>query len=535
MKDDEGANKGTTCTVRMDLCSGANKYDVSNLKTDYTIGKRSFVFGAGDNVAMLQTASGAVPDENFFETLETAVESEATTGKTIKLCNDCDENVTVGKACTIDTNGFDFTGAITAVEGYSVVESDGKYVISMPDPADVLVEKVEVATIVDQVVSADWLEENNIDANASQDEIQAAVQEKLKEEDTNGNAKWENLVLGQKADETAAVTAANGGTETTANIEVSFEVPTDAETGDKIDTGYTVKYAFDKADENGVVTNVTESVATTPTLDFTEVTANEPTYFKMRAVLEATDNSGVTSEVPVDKTIGVVKVASDAEVTIIPVPWQSLGDSDITATELVHAASLTKDDVLTVYDSNGNSKSWSVNEKGEWALVTTYEMDESQQTQQAQPQVNDGLKRGQAAILTRSKPKETEIVLIGQPPTNTVDKVETDLAPVKEDGEPTWNLVASPKMEAVAVADVASSNTSDEIIVPTAGTPKHYTYKEGKWGYTGKVSEMEVTLPGGVKTTAVQFGHKTDDPNVPAGTGFWYLNKDTSTDKKIAW
>ncbi len=519
LKSDSNDNIGTTCRFNLDLCSGANKYDVSKLKSIYTIGSRSFVFGAGDNAAMLQTAAGAVPDENFFATLAAAVASETTTGKTIKLCNDCTEVLTVNKSCTIDPNGFAFTGALTPGEGLSVKAVNGVYVFSAPDPADVFVEQVNVQN----VVSDEWKTDNGLSADATQEEVQEA----LKQTDGNGNARWENLVIGQKADEAAAVTAANGGTETTVDVAVTFEVPKDK-------TGYTVTYAFDKVDisTGDVVENGAGEAKEAPTLDFKEVKANEPTYFKMRAVLEASDDRNVTAEVPVEKTIGVFKVESDAAVTIIPVPWQSLGNGDIKATELVHAASLSEDDELTVYDSKGNSKSWRVNDAGEWIPVPTYEMVENQQTQQVQSQVNDDLKRGQGAILKRSKPKETEIVLIGQAVTS--ETVETTIAAAGT--EPSWNLVASPKMKQVEVGTVAGANTSDEIIVPTAGTPKHYTYKEGKWGYTGKINEKTVRLPNGKTTTAVQFGRKTGDTDVPAGTGFWYLNKDSSNNsKKIAW
>ena len=535
VSDSNGANAGTVCTEMIELWEDVRASDYSSTghkltNTVFIVGQKRFTIGAGNNVAMIRPETGAA---TFYETLSNAVAAVAD-GGTIMLANDCDNNVTVEKACTIDTNGFKFTGEIETAGGYSISESDGVYVVKAPDP----VEQVNVENVVSNVVSDEWLEANEISTeNKTPEEIQAAVQEVLSETDDNGNAKWENLVIGQKADEKAAVTAANGGTETTANIEVSFEVPTNAETGEKIETGYTVTYAFDQVDTAGkVVDGGAGEAKEEPTLDFDKVEENEPTYFKMRAVLEATDNSGVTAEVPVEKTIGVFKVASDAEVTIIPVPWQSLGDTDIKATELVHAASLSEDDELIVYGADGKSQTWIV-KNGEWtAPVAEYTIggDVSEPQQEEQQEAAE-LSRGQGAILKR-KDTTKEIVLIGQAVTNATETVETPIAAATSSTEPSWNLVASPKMEQVEVGTVAGENKSDEIIVPTAGTPKHYTYKNNAWGYTGKISETEVTLPGGVKTKAIQFGHKTDDPNVPAGTGFWYLNKDSSnTEKKITW
>ncbi len=522
-----GANAGTVCTEMIELWEEVRASDYSSTghkltNTVLIVGQKRFTIGAGSNVAMIRPDVGAA---TFYATLDAAV-AAVVDGGTIMLANDCDNNVTVEKACTIDTNGFKFTGKIETTGGYSISESDGVYVVKAPDPADL----VNVENVVSDVVSEEWLEANEISTEGkTTEEIQAEVLEKLNEEDTNGNAKWENLVIGQNADEKAAVTAASGGTETTANIEVSFEVPTNAETGEKIETGYTVKYAFDKTDSTGTLEGEAQD---NPTIDLKGVKENDPTYFTMRAVLEATDNSGVTAEVPVEKTIGVFKVESDAAVTIIPVPWKSLGDEDIKATELVHAASLSDDDELIVYGADGKSQTWIV-KNGEWtAPVAEYTIgDDVSEPQQEEQQEAAELSRGQGAILKR-KDTTKEIVLIGQAVTS--ETVETTIAAAGT--EPSWNLVASPKMEQVAVDTVAGENTSDEIIVPTAGTPKHYTYKDNAWGYTGKIGETEVTLPGGVKTTAVQFGRKTDDTSVPAGTGFWYLNKDSSNnDKKITW
>ena len=533
-----GSNAGTVCRMMIELWDSSrapdyhdpdNKHMLTN--TVLIVGEQRFTIGAGANKAMIRLEVGAA---TFYATVTDAL-AAAEDGGTVMLANDSEDDVVFAKVgtYTIDANGFAFSGSVTAAEGFTVAsQGEGVYVVTSNPAA-----KIDVETVVSQVVSAEWLEANEIVTEGKTDEeIQAAVQDVLNEKDDNGNAKWENLVIGQKADESAAVTAANGGTETTANIAVSFDVPKD-ENGDAVETGYTVKYAFDQVDTAGeVVENGAGEAKDEPTLDFEEVAENKPTYFKMRAVLEASDNSEVKAEVPVEKTIGVVKVASEAEVTIIPVPWQSLGDGDIKATELVHAASLSDDDELIVYGTDGKPQTWVV-KNGEWtAPAAEYTIGGGDSVpQQEEAQEAAELKRGQGVILKRSKPTETEIVLIGQAVTDAAP--ETPIAKATAE-EPSWNLVASPKMEAVAVADVAGDNTADEIIVPTAGTPKHYTYKKNAWGYSGKIAETEteVTLPDGTKTKVVKFGHKTDDTNVPAGTGFWYLNKDSTTsEKKITW
>ena len=130
--------------------------------------------------------------------------------------------------------------------------------------------------------------------------------------------------------------------------------------------------------------------------------------------------------------------------------------------------------------------------------------------------------------MKRSDPSKP-IYLMGMPPTS--DAVATTLAAASGEG-PSWNLLASPKLEAVDL-QTSGFSTADEIIVPTAGTPKHYTYKDGKWGYPGAEETITKTLPGGKTITIIRTTYVTDDTEIKPGTGFWYLNKGTS--KTINW
>ena len=117
---------------------------------------------------------------------------------------------------------------------------------------------------------------------------------------------------------------------------------------------------------------------------------------------------------------------------------------------------------------------------------------------------------------------------MGMPPASDDTASTTLTAPAS--GETSWNLLASPKLEAV---NFGKFNTGDEIIVPTAGTPKHYTYKNNAWGYPGATTTEVKTLPNGTKVTVIKTEHKTDDTTIAPGTGFWYLNK--GGQKTIEW
>ena len=297
-------------------------------------------------------------------------------------------------------------------------------------------------------------------------------------------------------------------------------------------TGYTVKYAFDKVDDAGsVLANGTAQA--NPQLDLTQVsTAGTPAYFKMRAVLESNDESHTfTAEVPVEHTVGVLKVASDTTYTILAVPWKSFHNTDVNVAELVHAASLSENDMLSAYDESGNVKSWYV-KNGVWASATDVSVSGEQQTVGAQVDPTTFyIARGKGVWLKRSN-TSMPIYLMGMPPASDDTATTTLTAPAS--GETSWNLLASPKLEAVNIATGAfKDNTGDEIIVPTAGTPKHYTYKNGAWGYPGATVTSTKKLPNGQTIQVISVEHKTDDTTITPGTGFWYLNK--GGEKTISW
>lgn len=111
------ANKGTTVNLRIDLCVGSNEAPTSK----YALMSEYAVIGAGSNEAMIQPASGKA---TFYATISAAVEA-AEAGATIKLCNDVTstDEITISKACTIDTNGMTFKGSIVAGQGCELTTS----------------------------------------------------------------------------------------------------------------------------------------------------------------------------------------------------------------------------------------------------------------------------------------------------------------------------------------------------------------------------------------------------------------------------
>ena len=518
--DVNSANSGTVATIELELCHSNRTTHVLN--RDYAIATCRYMLGGW------KAAIDRGQTRSVYNSLTAAV-ADVRDGETILVGADTSENVTFNNPGTyvINEYGFAFTGSATAKDGYDFAETTGTdangfvthtYVVSAAGPAH----PADYVVIPSEHLT-EWESDNGITTGSTESEIRDA----LKKEDENGIAKWENVVMGQNGAVAPAIETSTNGTETVADMVVSFKAPEN--------TGYTVKYAFDKVDNAGSVL-ASGTAQANPQLDLTQVTtAGTPAYFKMRAVLESNDHS-ITTNVPVEHTVGVLKVDSSATNTIIAVPWKSFHNTDVNVSELVHAASLSEDDRLQVwdYDDEGKlkSKSWRVRKDGErgvWVKMTEQQEDGSQVV--TPDPAGFGIARGKGAWLMRrdtSKP----IYLMGMPPTS--DDTATTTLDAASGEDPSWNLVASPKLEAVDIASKFKDNTDDEIIVPTAGTPKHYTCKSGAWGYPGATVTETKTLPNGQTITVIKTEHKTDDTTITPGTGFWYLNKG-NTSKTISW
>ena len=510
--DVNSANPGTVATIELELCHSNRTTHVLN--KDYAIATCRYMLGGW------KAAIDRGQTRSVYNSLTAAV-ADVRDGEMILVGADTSENVTFNNPGTyvINEYGFAFTGSATAKDGYDFAETTGTdangfvthtYVVSAAGPAH----PADYVVIPSEHLT-EWESDNGITGST-----EAEIREALKQEDANGIPKWENVVMGQNGAMAPAIETSTNGTAEVADMVLSFNAPEN--------TGYTVKYAFDKVDNAGSVL-ASGTAQANPQLDLTQVTtAGTPAYFKMRAVLESNDEKHTfTTNVPVDHTVGVLKVASDTTYTILAVPWKSFHDTDVNVAELVHAASLSEDDMLQAYDGDGNVKSWYV-KGGVWVPAT--DVVDGAQTPKSDPAAF-GLARGKGVWLKR-KDTTKPIYLMGMPPASDDTATTTLTAPAS--GETSWNLLASPKLEAVNIANGAfKDNTDDEIIVPTASTPKHYTYKNGAWGYPGATVTSTKTLPNGQTIQVISVEHKTDDTTITPGTGFWYLNK--GGEKTISW
>ncbi len=349
---------------------------------------------------------------------------------------------------------------------------------------------------------------NYFDAAAEVDASGMAAAELIETAD-NGLQKWQNYVLGQDDSEPVKVASVQGESVESVTIASSFGTPA---TG----SGFTVEYQIDAVDANGaVVAAGTPQGSASFTLDLTQVKSNA--LFKVKATMK---KEGVEVPVETENTIGVLVVTNAPATAIIGVPFKSLSDDGgISVDNLVQTANLTAGDKLKAYDTDGNLQAWTLNANKQWEADIVVGGGTSAQSADAN---TIKLDRGKGVWLTRQNP-ETPIYLVGAA---SADSVKTKLDTPVAEGAQAWNLVAPPSLEPVNVATLLDGREdTDKVLVPTAGAPKNFEYSNGQWGYWDYVDDGK----GGVNAVFV-----TDKPELPPGTGFWYLNGDANA-SELNW
>jgi uncharacterized repeat protein (TIGR02543 family) len=357
-----------------------------------------------------------------------------------------------------------------------------------------------IAPTATMTIDETWKE-----ANGLSEATEEQVAEAMLSQDDNGLSKWQNYVLNQDANKPVKFKSVqSAGDATTINVAPTFSSTTPRES-----TGYTVKYLIDTITADGeVISAVTNETLSAVNIDLATITTNA--FFTMKATIK---NEATGAEVPVEtvNTIGVLAITDAPKTTIIGVPFKSLSDDgSIAVADLVHTANLSEGDKLQAYEGN-TLHAWTLNKDGVWVEDSLFG-----------PDPGEGgadtirLNRGKGVWLTRQDPTQP-IYLVGEAST---DAAESELESATE-SEKTWNIVASPSVEPVDLNAkvVETAAEEDQIIVPTKGAPKNFTFKNGKWGYEKKVLG-EDGLYHSVRTE--------EDSTVPAGRGFWYIN---STDK----
>ena len=210
-------------------------------------------------------------------------------------------------------------------------------------------------------------------------------------------------------------------------------------------------------------------------------------------------------------TVGVTAVKSSLTNTVVAVSFTDLAsDGNITISNIVKTANLEVDDILYVF--NGSSyESYTLKVSGGvkyWDKTLNYTLGSSGLSNTVSTAASVAtLAVGQGLWLVRGpnwNGNQFTFYIYGKPANETTVSVSAGS-----------NLIGNPTASAVS-PKVSGASTGDQVQIPQNYTfPRTYTWTGTAWKYTNPETHIKVT---------------TDSlPAIPAGTGFWYVAKGTST------
>lgn len=225
---------------------------------------------------------------------------------------------------------------------------------------------------------------------------------------------------------------------------------------------------------------------------------------------------------------GLMNVPSGAKVTMIAVPWVTVGgEADaMKVANLVKTDTLSEGDELYYYDG-ATYFSWklqgNVLQGNVWTPAATTKEDAKGNPVTIQaPDASYALPRGKGLFLVRQDATK-EIWLYGQHSTAQVSvAVAAGTA-----GTPAYTMIANPNAEAYDLNKKGVGGVAgDQILLGDGGTTL-YTRTETAWT---RKTDVTKTI-GGVARTVKE--DTTEGVVIPAGTGAWYVSKGGSP--TIAW
>lgn len=204
------------------------------------------------------------------------------------------------------------------------------------------------------------------------------------------------------------------------------------------------------------------------------------------------------------QTIGVTKITTTNQNTIVAVPFASLTNSlvNISANDLVSPVGLPPETVLQVFKNN-QYYGWQLDNNGVWVAVG------DQAASQADVIANSTIACGGAiwVVLPSAPAVSQDIYIYGD---FTEEPTESSIVAGV-------NLIANPLQSDATFALSGTPVQGDQIIIPNDGNPDSYSFsKKGKW--TGDGAAVTIT-----------------SIRIKVGQGFWYVRKDGSTVSKVTW
>ncbi len=220
---------------------------------------------------------------------------------------------------------------------------------------------------------------------------------------------------------------------------------------------------------------------------------------------------------------GLMNVPSGAKVTMIAVPWVTVGgEADaMKVANLVKTDTLSAGDELYYYDGSVY-RCWKL-QGDAWQPTTVTLKDAKGNDLSVQtPDASYALPRGKGLFLVRQNVTK-EIWLYGQHSTAPISvRVAAGTA-----GTPAYTMIANPNAEAYDLNEKGVGGAAgDQILLGDGGTTL-YTRTETAWT---RKTDVTKTINGVDRTFKKD---TTEDVVIPAGTGAWYVSKGGSP--TIAW
>lgn len=212
---------------------------------------------------------------------------------------------------------------------------------------------------------------------------------------------------------------------------------------------------------------------------------------------------------------GLMNVPSDAKVTMISVPWVTVGgEADaMKVADLVKTDTLSEGDELYYYDGSVY-RCWRLSVDRKWQPATVALKDARGNDLSVQtPDASYALPRGKGLFLVRQDATK-EIWLYGQ---HSTAQVSVDVA-AGTAGTPAYTMIANPNAKDYDLnAKGVGGAAGDQILLDDAKTL--YIYKDSSWKKQGTTTvtmgQIQKTL-----TTWVAEGCV-----IRAGRGAWYVSK----------
>ena len=354
------------------------------------------------------------------------------------------------------------------------------------------------------------------------------VDNQLNTFESNGLRKWENIVTGTAQNQLLLSTAAETGDGLSLKIAL-----TDENKNGRIDTGYHVRYDLRKC-VDGAWTRVGEIMDrptfSVPLLGDDGKSVGASGFYRVTTLIVPDHKLSVTNEIPSTNIVGVLEVASTLTNTLAAVPWVALAEDPshadgrpVTVSNYVHTSHLQNEDSVQVADKGHIYRKWDWDKHGKkWSGAITV-------TKNAvfaeSPAEEHSISRDSAVWVTRKDPAAKPFFLIGQYSSAAVELTINSAPQGEDEVDAVCTLVPNPSMEAVKINSYnwgSNPHINDLIRIPNEqDSPVALHWNGREWG---RIIPPE---PG------KRVGRYTNEDEVPAGRGFWYMRAKGGGEFKI--